>query len=96
MATRPVVQIDRARRDILHDLERLSELVPEMRFGQLVASLAFLGAGPWNETLWDLTDNQLLEATQKYLDDLANREKPASLANKVRSSIHNNVPGGPD
>jgi hypothetical protein len=52
--------IDATRRDILGRLARLSELAPDMRFGQLVANLAFMAAGPWDRTLWDLEDEQLL------------------------------------
>jgi hypothetical protein len=66
--------IDPVRRDILRELERVSELAPEMRFGQLVANLAFLAAGPWNETLWDLEDDQLLAALRQHLADLSARD----------------------
>lgn len=34
------------RRDLLHELERLGELAPELRLGQLIANLAFLAKGP--------------------------------------------------
>jgi hypothetical protein len=76
--------IDPVRRDILRELERVSELAPEMRFGQLVANLAFVAAGPWNETLWDLEDDQLLAALRQHLADLSAREATAEPA-KPRS-----------
>jgi hypothetical protein len=66
------------RQEILHQLERLSELAPDMRFGQLIASLAFLAAGPWDQTLWDLEDDQLLVAIRQHLADLCQRQ--ASVA----------------
>jgi hypothetical protein len=66
------------RQEILCQLERLSELTPEVRFGQLIANLAFLAAGPWDQTLWDLEDDQLLAAIGKYLADLS--EKRQSVA----------------
>ena len=66
--------IDPVRRDILRELDRVSEIAPELRFGQLVANLAFLAAGPWNETLWDLEDDQLLAALKQHIADLASRD----------------------
>ncbi len=63
--------IDPTRLEILRLLGQLSELEPEVRFGQLVANMAFLAAGPWNETLWDLEDNELLSAVSQHLADLS-------------------------
>jgi len=42
------------RQEILCHLERVSAWAPEVRFGQLMAHLAFLGAGPWNHRVWDV------------------------------------------
>lgn len=67
--------INPVRQEILRELQRLSELAPEVRFGQLVANLAFLAAGPWDQTLWDLEDEQLLAAIQQHLSDLAGRQQ---------------------
>lgn len=64
---------DPTRREILARLERLSELAPDLRFGQLVANLTFLAAGPWDQTLWDLEDAQLLAAIRQFEADLARR-----------------------
>jgi hypothetical protein len=72
--------IDPTRRDILRELEGLSELAPDLRFGQMIANLAFLAAGPWNETLWDLDDEQLLRAIRQQIADLAAREATANRA----------------
>jgi len=66
--------IDPTRRNVLRELERLSECAPDLRFGQMIANLAFLAAGPWNETLWDLEDEQLLAAIRQQLADLSARE----------------------
>jgi len=70
--------INPTRREILHELERLSETAPDFRFGQMIANLAFLAAGPWNETLWDLEDDQLLAAIRQQLSDLAARDAVAA------------------
>ncbi len=65
--------IEPTRADILARLGRLSELAPDMRFGQLIANLAFLAAGPWDQTLWDLEDEQLLQAVRQMEADLSRR-----------------------
>jgi hypothetical protein len=67
--------IDPVRQEILSHLERLSELSPEVRFGQLIANLAFLAAGPWDQTLWDLEDAQLLTALRQHVADLKQRQQ---------------------
>ena len=66
--------IEPARQEILDRLARLSELTPDMRFGQLIANLAFMAAGPWDQTLWNLEDDQLLEAIRQMEGDLSQRE----------------------
>lgn len=63
------------RQEILRQLEHVSELTPDVRFGQLIANLAFLAAGPWNETLWDLEDEKLLAALRQHAADLATRQQ---------------------
>jgi hypothetical protein len=73
--------IDSTRRDILRELERLSESAPDLRFGQMIANLAFQAVGPWNETLWDLADEQLLTAIRQQLVDLSARE--ATIAERT-------------
>ena len=65
--------IDPTRAEILHKLERLSELAPDVRFGQLIANLSYIAIGPTNEAIWDMEDDQLLEAIQKNIDDLSRR-----------------------
>ncbi len=67
--------IDPVRQEILTELARLSEAAPEYRFGQMVANLAFLAAGPWNETLWDLEDADLLAAIRQQITELADRRQ---------------------
>lgn len=69
MKTSPV------RQELLRVLSQVSELTPEVRLGQLIANMAFLASGPWNETLWDLEDEQLLSALQGHLQDIASRHQ---------------------
>ncbi len=67
--------IQPVRQEILRQLARVSELAPEVRFGQLIANLAFLAAGPWDQTLWALEDEQLLAAIEQHLADLSRRQQ---------------------
>jgi hypothetical protein len=65
--------IEPTRQEILDRLARLSELAPDVRFGQLIANLAFMAAGPWDQTLWDLEDDKLIEAIRQLENDLSQR-----------------------
>jgi hypothetical protein len=69
--------IGSTRQEILTRLARLSELAPDLRFGQLIANLAFMAAGPWDQTLWDLEDEQLVGAIRQMEADLSQRTDPA-------------------
>jgi len=61
------------RERILQLLSRLSELTPEVRFGQMIANLSYLAVGPTAEAIWDMEDEQLLEAIQQHTADLTER-----------------------
>ena len=61
------------RQEILRLLERLSDLTPDVRFGQLIANLSYLAIGPTNEAIWDMEDEQLVAAIQKHIADLSDR-----------------------
>ena len=75
--------IEPTRQAILARLARLSELAPDIRFGQLIANLAFMAAGPWDQTLWDLEDNQLLDSVRQMEADLSRRAGEAALAHRT-------------
>ena len=46
---------------------RLSELPPDVRFGQLIANLSNLAIGSTNEAIWDMEDEQLLAAARRLI-----------------------------
>ena len=69
--------INPAREEILRLLPRLSELTPDVRFGQLVANLSYLAVGPTAEAVWDMEDEQLLEAIRQQMADLSERSVEA-------------------
>jgi hypothetical protein len=71
--------IEPTRQEILARLARLSELAPDMRFGQLIANLAFMAAGPWDQTLWNLEDEQLIGAIRQMESDLCQRTEDTGL-----------------
>jgi hypothetical protein len=66
------------RQEILQLLQRLSELTPDVRFGQLIANLSYLAAGPTNEAIWDMEDEQLVAAIRKHIADLSDRTADVS------------------
>jgi hypothetical protein len=61
------------RQEILELLGRLSELTPDVRFGQLIANLSYLAVGPTAEAVWDMEDDQLLSAIRQHIADLSRR-----------------------
>jgi hypothetical protein len=61
------------RREVLDILAELSELAPDIRLGQLVANLSYLGRGHSNESIWDIEDDELLEAARKHLEQWRSR-----------------------
>ena len=61
------------RQQILRALGRLSELTPDVRFGQLIANLSYLALGPTNEAIWDMEDEELLQALEQHYQDLSAR-----------------------
>ena len=61
------------RQEILRLLERLSELTPDVRFGQLIANLSYLAVGPTHEAIWDMEDEQLISAIRRHTADLTKR-----------------------
>ena len=63
------------RQEILAGVQRLGELAPELRFGQLIANLAFDAEGPSDEALWNMDDEKLLEALRKQIADFARRSQ---------------------
>jgi hypothetical protein len=56
------------RQEVLQVLAELSEVVPEVRLGQLIANLSYLARGLANESIWDMEDEELLQAARKHLE----------------------------
>ena len=62
---------DPIRQEILRALAELSELTPDVRFGQLIANLSYLAVAPTNEAIWDMEDHELLGAIRQHIEDLS-------------------------
>jgi hypothetical protein len=54
------------RADVFAALQELSEIIPEMRTGQLMAAVGELCSDLHGRGLWDATDEELLEAVWQF------------------------------
>ena len=63
------------RRELLRLLAELSEESPDVRFGQLIANLSYLGRGLAVESVWDIEDEKLLRAAREHLEQWRARQK---------------------
>lgn len=59
--------------DILNRLRAVHRSCPDMRLGQLLATVAMLGEDTTGQSLWDLDDDELLAAVERFASDLARR-----------------------
>ena len=57
------------RQELIRVLVELSEVCPEVRLGQLIANLSYLARGLSNESIWEVEDEELLEAARKHLQE---------------------------
>lgn len=62
-----------SRREALEVLAQLAFLAPDVRLGQLMAHLGFLGVVRWNHGLGDLDDDELVAVLHRHRDELVNR-----------------------
>jgi hypothetical protein len=58
---------------VLHRLEQIRRLCPEMRLGQLLATVGMLGEDSTGRSLWDIEDDELLAAVERFASDLSRR-----------------------
>lgn len=70
--------IDPERRELLGVLTELSEVRPEYRLGQMLANLVMLARGDAEGAIWNLEDDELLEAARKHLADVIARREPVA------------------
>ena len=60
---------------LLHRLAEIRRLCPELRFGQLMATLGLLGEDEIGRSLWDLEDEELAVVLERFADDLSRRSQ---------------------
>jgi len=48
-------------------LAALSELYPDWRLGQIIANVAGWARGPTNEAVWDVEDEEFLDAAESHI-----------------------------
>jgi hypothetical protein len=69
--------IDPVRQDVLSVLAELSEVAPEVRLGQLIVNLSYLARGLSHESIWNIEDDELLEAARQHLKEWRARREVA-------------------
>ena len=70
--------ISSTQREAIAVLAELCERSPDVRLGQLLAHLGFLGEDQNGRNLWDLDDEQLLEAMYRHREELVARQGTAA------------------
>lgn len=63
------------RRDLLRLLGELCEEAGELRLGQLIVNLATLARGANVEAIWDVEDEELMEAAKRLLQHYQHRNE---------------------
>ncbi len=66
--------IPATQREALAVLAELCELSPDVRLGQLLAHLGFLGEDQTGRCLWDIDDEQLLAVLYHHRAELTGRQ----------------------
>ena len=67
--------ISATRSEALAVLAEVCDLSPEVRLGQLLAHLGFLGEDQTPRSLWDIDDEQLLAVLYQHKAELAARQQ---------------------
>lgn len=71
--------IPQTQREALAVLSELCELSPDVRLGQLLAQLGFLGEDQVSRSLWDIDDEQLLEVLYRHRSELVARTSESNI-----------------
>jgi hypothetical protein len=66
--------IPATQREALAVLAEVCELSPDVRLGQLLAHLGFLGEDQTGRSLWDIDDEQLLAVLYHHRAELVGRQ----------------------
>lgn len=66
-------------------LAEVLDLSPDVRLGQLLAHLGFLGEDQTGRSLWDIDDEQLLAVLYHHREELASRTTPDRALQQTRA-----------
>lgn len=80
--------ITATQREALAVLAELCELSPDVRLGQLLAHLGFLGEDQTGRTLWNIDDEQLLAVLYHHRAELAARQQATPDENVPQNEPH--------
>jgi hypothetical protein len=86
---------------ILEQLAQVRARCPELRFGQLIATIAMLAGDETGHSLWDVEDGDFAAALERFAADMAHRPPyragPAPVPDRggVKSSPDSTVPQPP-
>lgn len=69
---------ENARREALAILAELAALAPDVRLGQLMAYLGYLGEDQLERSLWDIDDAELLAVLHRHRGELLGRQQPTA------------------
>lgn len=75
------------RAELFAALQSLSEAVPEMRVGQLVAAVGELCADLHGRGLWDAADAELIEAVWQFHRDFEGKSEPKDERGRRLTSV---------
>jgi len=78
-----MLMITTTQEQILEMMADMLEEQPEMRFGQLVASLALFAKGPIKSATWDVDDDEFLTAAKRHLENLRKRRESKTEVQKL-------------
>jgi hypothetical protein len=59
--------------NLIHRLDEVRRLCPEMRIGQFLATVGMLGEDDTGRSLWDIEDEELASALERFASDLSSR-----------------------
>jgi hypothetical protein len=72
---------------IIAVMEDLLEAQPDMRFGQMVSSLALFAKGPIKSATWDVDDSEFLEAAKRHRDNLNRQREAKEEINQLTAAL---------
>lgn len=78
--------------EFLDRLARVHRLCPEMRFGQLVATIGLLAEDETGRNLWDIEDEEFAAAVERFAADLSRREQDPAEPKATNGTMNVNPP----